>query len=239
METALEEVTLDELLELAIENHMIDHQTSMPCVVQSFNADKRTVTVVPAFYRAVPDGNGDYVTEPLPTLSDIPVEYPRVQQFLITFPIAAGDYGRLAFCSRNLGAWRATGNAGDPGDLGTHNLDGAVFIPGLSPDKSSAQPQNFSSTNMIIGSDTDGNSRIEIKPSGGVNLGAGATKRVARKGDPGDAGCLYFVPNAGTAPAVLTYVPPPGPYPPPVGSQVKIPVSVQITDGSAHILAVD
>lgn len=176
METSLEEITLAELLQLAMNDRQVELHVSMPAKVESYNASAQTADVVPQLNRSMPDGAGNYVTEKLPKLQAVPVVFPRCGQFGITFPVQAGDYGLLVFCERNIGAWRSTGTQGDPGDLGMHTLDGAVFIPGLFPDSKPAS--SASGSDMIIGSDTSGDSRIEIKASGGINLGAGATDGV-------------------------------------------------------------
>lgn len=180
-EVADEEVTLDELIDLGVSNRLIDLHTAFPAKVESYDKDQQTVDVVPQFNRSLPDGQGNFVTEKLPKLADVKVCFPRVGGFFLSLPIKAGDYVLIVCAQRNIGAWRSTGDQGDPGDLGMHTLDGAVAIPGIFPDSKSLQ--HADGTNMVLGSDADGNSRIEIKPSGGINLGAGASKGVARKDD--------------------------------------------------------
>ncbi len=169
MDSGLEEITEDELIQAFISANQTMLQTAMPCKVEAYDASKQTVDVVPALNRSLPDGNGNYVTEALPKLSDVPVAFPRGGGFFIALPIAAGDYGLLVFCSRNIGNWRSTGNQGDPGDLGMHTLDGAVFIPGLFPD--SGALSNADGTNMVIGKDGTPAAQIVIKPSGEIDLG--------------------------------------------------------------------
>ena len=185
METALEEITEAELLEMALDARQQNIHVAIPARVDAFNKgggqNPPTVKVTPQLNRQLPDGDGNFVSQPLPQLDDVPVVYPRCGQFLVAFPVVAGDFGLLVICQRNLAAWRATGQQGDPGDLGMHTLDGAVFLPGLYPDAS--PPASIDGTNMVVGSDTDGDSRIELKPTGGGNLGAGASKGIARKGD--------------------------------------------------------
>lgn len=176
METGTEEVTLEELLELAHQHNIVDLHTAIPARVESYNASKQTVDVVPQLNRSRPDGQGNYVTEPLPKLSDVPVAFPRCKTFALTFPLAAGDYVLLVICERNIGAWRATGNQGDPGDIGMHTLDGAVAIPGLYPDSSAAQSAD--PNNMVLGNDTNGAAQIVIKTSE-ILAGSSATNFVA------------------------------------------------------------
>ncbi len=181
MDTSLEEITEAELIDAFIDARLTDLHVAMPCKVESYDRSSGTVDVVPALNRSLPDGAGNYVSRPRPKLTGVPVQFQRCQQFAVTFPIVAGDYGLLIFSERNIAVWRATGNQGDPGDIGMHTLDGAVFLPGLYPD--SAPAQSADATNMVIGSDTDGASRIEFRPTGGGNLGAGATDPIVTKTD--------------------------------------------------------
>lgn len=181
LESGTEEITEGELLAMMAEEIKRNTMVAMPAKVEAYTVGSQTVDVTPQFNRSLPDGQGAYVSESLPKVKGIQVCFQRCGKFMMTFPIAVGDYGLLIICDRNLSQWRATGAQGDPGDLGLHTLDGAVFIPGLFPDSSPAQ--NANGANMVLGSDTDGNSRIEIKPTGGMNLGAGASKGVARNGD--------------------------------------------------------
>lgn len=177
MDTFQEEITQAELLDMFLEQFARELHKAMPCKVEAYDSNAQTVDVVPALNRSVPDGDGNYITEKLPKLSAIPVVFPRCGQFGITFPIAVGDYGLIVVCDRNIGAWRLTGNQGDPGDLGMHTLDGAVFIPGFFPDSKPAQSAD--PNNMVIGSDSNAASQIVIKPGGEIDAGSGATNYVA------------------------------------------------------------
>jgi hypothetical protein len=175
-ESGLEEITTAELLEAAISHREIDVHTALPARVESFNASAQTVNVTIMCNRAVPDGNGNYISEQLPALADVPVAFPRSGAFFISFPLASGDFGFLVFAERNISAYRATGAQGDPGDLGMHTLDGAVFFPCVYPDAKALS--NVDATNMVLGSDTNGSARIIIAPTG-INLGAAAADGVA------------------------------------------------------------
>jgi hypothetical protein len=175
-ETPTEEVTLAELMQMMLDGRQVDIHTAIPAKVTSYDASKQTIECVPALNRSLPDGQGNYTTEQLPKLVDVPVCFPRCGSFFLSFPIQAGDFVLLVICQRNIGNWRATGNQGDPGDLGMHTLDGAVAIPGVFPD--SGKLSNADGTNMVLGSDSSANGRIELKAAG-VNLGAGATDGVA------------------------------------------------------------
>lgn len=235
MESGIEEITLAELLTMAMDSRQTDLHVSMPAQVSAYHAVSQTVDVVPMLRRALPDGAGNYTTESLPKLSNVPVCFPRVGGMFISLPIAAGDYVWLIFGERNIGGWRSTGNVSDIGDLGMHTLDGAMAIPGVFPDNKALS--NADGTNMVIGSDASGPSRIEIKPSGGMNLGAGATKGVARQQDSVDAGTLSGTAPPGGGPVTFTYVPSGGG--PPVVGVTALLTGGKITSASGSVKAVD
>src|SRR6266850_3505313 len=106
-DTATEQIGLAELLKLAIDDRLMDLNVAIPVRVESYDSGKQTVSVVPQLNRALPDGQGNYVTDPLPKVADVPVVFPRCQAFGITFPLVPGDYGQLLINQRNIGAWRA------------------------------------------------------------------------------------------------------------------------------------
>lgn len=179
MESGLEDITLAELIHMVIDSRLIDVHVSLPAKVESYDASTQTVSVTPMINRMVPDGDTppNYVSEKLPKLADVPVAQPRGGGFFAAFPLQAGDYGMLVFAERNMGTYRSTGNQSDPGDLTMHGLSGAYFVPAVAPDSKALS--NAHATNLVIGSDTNGSSRIVIKPSGEIDAGAAAANFVA------------------------------------------------------------
>jgi len=234
MDTGLEQITEAELMQMVVDDNLIDLHVSMPAKVQSYNKDKQTVNVVPMLRRAVTDGAGGFVTQSLPALADVPVCFPRVGAFFMSFPIKAGDFVLLIFCERNIGTWRALGSEADPGDLGRHTLDGAVAIPGIFPD--SKPIKNAHATNMVLGSDTNANGRIELTPTE-VHLGAGASKQVVRVGDDVDMG-QFQCSGVGSSFAGIIWTPPGG-GPPQTITTSPVGLTGQAATGSAHVKAVD
>jgi hypothetical protein len=219
---ASETVTLDEFFQLAFDAGMAEKHWQVPAVVTAYDKDAGTVGVTIPVNKMVSDGSGNFVSEPYPALKDIPIEWLRCGKYAITFPLEAGDTGILAVCDRPIGAWRTTGQAGDPGDVGTHTLDGAVFRPGLSSD--ARPPQRTSSTDMIIGTQstigTAGSGIIGIKSTGGGYLGNGATKGIARDGDGVSHGTMVVTAAMAGGVPVVTIV-----YTPGDGSAVQTVVS--------------
>ncbi len=237
-EPGVEEITLTELLQMARDSMAIDIHTTIPCQVDSWDADSATVKVTPALNRSLPDGDGNYISEKLPQLGPIPVQFPRVGKSEISFPIEKGDYGAVHICERNIGAWRSTGNQGDPGDVGTHTLDGAFFVPGLNPDKT--PPKILQSDALVVGSTEASTGRAAFKQDT-IELGVGATKGVVREGDEVDLGTWKVTTGVGgfiltiehTAPGAVVptvlSVATPGPFP----------LKGESAEGSTHIKADD
>lgn len=165
-------------MNMAIRSKTTDLHVAMPAKVTSYDASAQTVDVIPCLNRHLPDGQGGFVSEALPKLADIPVCFPRGGGFFCSFPIAPGDYVLLVFAERNIAMWRSTGNQGDPGDVGTHTLDGAIAIPGVYPDANALS--DASSTNLVLGK--DGGKSVQVTPGGEVILGSNTATDFLIKG---------------------------------------------------------
>lgn len=170
-----------ELIFEAIESALIDVHVALPAQVQSYDVVTQTVEVQLQVKRMLPKLDGQFVTESLPVIQNVPVEFMRTKAFAITLPIQTGDYGFVVFSEMSIDQWRSKGIETSAGDIGRHTLTGGVFRPGLNPnaDKLSdaAHP-----TNLVVGLDGD-NAQIHITPSGSILIGADATKAAAREGD--------------------------------------------------------
>lgn len=123
--------TLEEIIGAAVEHRLLDVHTGQPAVVTSYDADAKTVDVLPQLARILDDDNDEKVVEAMPQIFNVPVKFPGTGSFVITWPIEEGDTGWIDFAERNIGQWQETGEGGDPGDLGMHELSGASFYPGL------------------------------------------------------------------------------------------------------------
>ncbi len=200
MSEATEQITLDELIQLALDARLAEVHTSMPAVVTAYNrtAVPPSVNVTIPVRGMIPDGSGNFVSDPYPALQNIPIAWPAFGKFAITFPIEVGDTGTLDCCERNIGGWMVNGQPQDCADVGMHTLDGAVFRPGLSPQG----PGHASATNMVLGSETDAKGRIVCKPAGG-QLGEGSSDGIARSGDSVSLGACYVTVGAGAVTAVF------------------------------------
>ena len=130
--TTLATPTLAQVIREAIEQAERDLRVWMPGTIESFDASAQTAAVQLDFVDAIDDEEGNRNTEEFPLLQDVPVLSLRSGDFFIGFPARKGDKVMVLFCDRNIGHWHQTGGA-DPGDDRTHDLSGAIAIPGLYP----------------------------------------------------------------------------------------------------------
>lgn len=130
--------------------------------------------------------------------------------------------------------WRDAGAPGGPyvlhGDAGA-----ASAVPSWFGTKS-----GLHTTGPVVVQSADNGVEVVPGGSGVVKLGsAAASKAVNRTGDPVVCGTLIFTPNAGLAPAVLTFIPPGGVVPPVTPPMVAIPLSGRTGTGSSKVKAED
>lgn len=164
-------MTTEELLDLVLMNRLMGVHTSMPGEVESYDASAQTADIKPQLMRPMPDGEGGYTIEELPTLPGVPMCHPRGGGFFCSFPMQKGDKVLIVFAERPIGNWRQKGQACNPGDLRMHHLAGAQAIPcNLYPSDDALQDAD--GTNMVIGKDGTSAAQIVITPSM-VKLGGG------------------------------------------------------------------
>lgn len=235
------QTTLAEVINAAVDGGGRDIYTCIPAKVVKWDAQKQRADCQ-VLVKNVTDGeDGARQVESVPVVPGVPVQFIGAGGFRLTCPISDGSAGKAAttgslfFSHRSLDKWLSgSGGEVDPELDHDHALGDAIFIPGLMP--FGAPWQSMPTDSMSIGDDASGNGRIHFK-SGEVDLGEGATKEVVRKGDHADAGTLVLT---YTAPTVIT-----GTYTDPDGTVTNvttgtpIPLKAKITEGSAHIKAVD
>lgn len=150
--------------------------TCMPAEVVRVHegAHKRQfVDVLPGLMRSVPNEDGELIEEALPMLPMVPVGYYQGGGFFISVPLKAGDIVLVVFAERSMDQWlevaqKGGGRAINPGDEGTHTLEGAIALP-CGPAPRSALLAGVSATDLVIGH--DGGARVHISPSGVIHGG--------------------------------------------------------------------
>lgn len=127
--------TLKEVIDAGIESALLDHHTSLPAEVVSYDKSDQTVQVKVSIAKSI---YGEVVEYPI--LDKIPVVFPRTKKSGLTFPIESGDEGLLVFIERNIDKWYSSGSGSAPLDGRRFDINDAVFIAGLFNMKNVMEP---------------------------------------------------------------------------------------------------
>lgn len=152
-------------LEAALRGWQAKIWTTLPGIIQSFDAAKLTAVVQPSVQAQVRDPAGNYSNVTLPQLLDCPVIFPAGGGCALTFPLAKGDEVLVIFASRCIDAWWQSGGVQPQAEIRAHDLSDGFCIPGCF-----SQPRvlaNVSTTTAQLRSD-DGAVGIELDPAGHI-----------------------------------------------------------------------
>lgn len=140
--------SLAQLLKHAIETRLLDMHTAMIAKVENYDAAKQLVDVAPVLKRSIETIDGEFVSEQLPMLCDVPVLFPRAGGFFISFPLQRGDFVQLLFNETDIEAW-----LDDREPTISHGqrftLQGAIAIPGIFPQAKALVDAHNS--NLVLG----------------------------------------------------------------------------------------
>lgn len=143
MSATVEEPTLAEALDEIFATFRQSMYTALPGRIDQYNAAKQTAEVSIGVRDMDPE-------RPFPTLPNVPIMFPRMGDYAMTFPVSVGDTGLVVFTTLEIGQWRQAGQLSTPTDARRHTLASAVFIPGLVPNgKAFAPPPDASA--VVIG----------------------------------------------------------------------------------------
>lgn len=119
----------DEALRCALEGKQADMWTSMPGIIQSFDATVQTASVQIAIQAKFIDKTGKITNVPISVLTDCPCQFPGGGGFSQTWPVAVGDECLVVFGSRCIDAWWEQGGVQPPAEYRMHDLsDGFVLL---------------------------------------------------------------------------------------------------------------
>jgi hypothetical protein len=154
--------------------------TSMPGIVDKFDAAKQTAVVRPVVHRFF---RGQGFT-PLPQLFDVPVIFPRGGGFVLTFPVKQGDECILHFSERAIDNWHATGKVSEPSEFRTHDLSDACAQVGVSSLPRVVQNFNMEAVELrsldgksVISIDNDANIKVSAA-AGDIDLSTGGSGNI-------------------------------------------------------------
>ncbi len=164
---------LAEVIDAAITNRLCRVNVALPGRVEKWDPATQKADVKPLLQAVQVDRDGNDVVDILPVIPDVPVMFPRANDFFMSFPIKVGDHVLLIFNSRSIDIWsQGQGPDTNPVDPRLHDLNDAVALPGFYP---FGKPLNdVHPDNIVIGKDGGDSIHIKDDPTGmagSVHLG--------------------------------------------------------------------
>lgn len=141
--------------------------TALPCIVESVDLTKMTISAQPTIKGVTYDQNNNPTFVNLPLLGDVPVVFPCAGGIYLTLPIAVGDEVLVIFSSRCIDAWWQSGGIQMPLEMRMHDLSDGFAIPG--PRSQPNKISGISSTSAQLRT-ADGTAYIELTKTGQINL---------------------------------------------------------------------
>ncbi len=164
--------TLASNIKQGIDARLKELHTSIPGIIESFDAEKQLATIQPAVKRVfiTRDGDKEILTpSDLPILINVPVIFPRGGGFSLTFPVKKGDECLIALCERSIDNWHRVGGVQPPGARRFHSLSDATAFVGLS--SLTNKVPNYDDTNTQLKSD-DNKVEITLLTDGTISIKA-------------------------------------------------------------------
>lgn len=162
-------------------NNSAQLRVAIPGIVESFDAEKQTVSVQPAITENIQTGEAAVKATQLPILTDIPICFLRAGGYCITLPVKKGDECLLVFADMCIDGWWQSGGVQDQMETRRHDLSDAFAIIGTT-----SQPRKvtgYSSEKMQIRAE-NGNVVFELdKEKGSVSVQCGGDFNVKASGD--------------------------------------------------------
>lgn len=161
--------TFTETVQRIIDSKLMEIHTSLPAKIVSYNQFTNLAVVQPLLKRKYKEETTAIL---LPTISNVPVAFPRLGNAWVRFPVLPNYEGQLFFCERSIDKWLTTGGATDPDDPRRFDLSDAVFHLGLT---SQTNPMVSLADNSSLEIHY-GDSWIEIKESGKFKITDGTNE---------------------------------------------------------------
>lgn len=108
---------------------------SSPAIVQSYDAETRTVSVQPAIRARYTDVDKRAQFVQLPLLINVPVVFPSAGGYMVSMPIHQGDECLVVFANRAIDNWWLNGGVQNPVEQRVHDLSDGIAIFGLQNQK--------------------------------------------------------------------------------------------------------
>lgn len=178
--------TQRDVIEAAIAAREEDVFVAIPARVQRYDPALQVADLVPMVKapHALPDGSFEH--EEIPVLPCVPVVFPRVGEWAMTFALSPGDCVQVLVNTLDAVPWRMSDGSEPraPADLGRQHIAHGVCFPGIFPRRAALQRaaratgpagELFGSdAALVIGSDTS-KARITFQHSGALEIAQGDT----------------------------------------------------------------
>jgi len=125
--------TLFESVRRVIDFELMDVNTCLPGIIESYDSETQKAVVQPALQRAYDQQDDTVRLVSMPPIPDVPVVQPRSGKAHIHFPLEKGDSVLLVFSQRSLDVWKNKDGVVNPDDRRKFNLSDAYAIPGGYP----------------------------------------------------------------------------------------------------------
>jgi len=121
----------NEVLEKKFDTFSERIRVAIPGIIQSFDADKQTVSVKAAIKERMSFHGEPFENIEIPELLEVPILLPRAGNFILTMPIASGDECLLVFADNCYDSWWESGKISSQLDNRRHDLSDAFAIIGV------------------------------------------------------------------------------------------------------------
>jgi hypothetical protein len=122
-------IELEDVVAAAFDEALHGIWTSMPGIIQSYDATTQTASVQLGVKNRHVGESGDQEVETITVLPSVPVVHLGGSGFRAVFPPTRGDTALVVFCSRSIAEWLRSGGVVDPGTDHHHDIsDGVVFV---------------------------------------------------------------------------------------------------------------
>ena len=177
----INERTKDELEQKMriLESFSCDLRVACPAIVKSVDYARQTLTCQPAIRERMHDKDGNITWLEIPMLLDVPFLVYSGGGYCLTLPIKPGDDCLVIFGDNCMDGWWQSGGVQNQVEMRRHDLSDGYAIVGFRSQPSvvsgyspgTAQLRNAAGDACI---EISGSS-INIRASGGVNIGGGTT----------------------------------------------------------------
>lgn len=149
--------TPTDIIRQAFNSMACQMHTCLPAEIVKYDYTEQKAQVKILLRKQLKDGQ----VYTYPEITNVPVMFPRANNFSIHYPLNAGDKVAVFFSERSLDEWLEKGGTVTPTDPRKFDLSDAIAIPGLYPFSDSSPAED--NENFII---QIGSAKLKMAPDG-------------------------------------------------------------------------